>query len=65
MHCRRQPIFNPNQMFELPTQLSSIVLEIVNIQAVILIKQDDHDTDRKITNDDSEDPGGSTLSSDT
>jgi len=51
-------------MFELPTQGSSIVLEIANIRAVISLKQDDDDTDQKITNGNSDDPGGCTLSSD-
>jgi len=64
MYCRRQPIFIANQMFELPTQLSSIVLEIANIRAIILTRQDDDDTDREITNDKSEDPRESTLLSD-
>jgi len=53
-----------NQMFELPTQLSSTVLEIANVRAMILMKQDDDDTDRKIGYDETEDPGESTLSSD-
>ena len=51
-------------MFELPTQPSSIVLEIANIRAIILMKQDDDDVDREISNDESEDLGESTLSSD-
>jgi len=51
-------------MFEHPTQPSSIVLEIANVRAIILIKQDDDDTDREISNDESEDPGESTLLSD-
>jgi len=50
-------------MFELPTQLSSIVLEIANVQAIILMNQDDDDTDREISNAESEDPGESTFSS--
>jgi len=51
-------------MFELPTQLSSIVLEIANVWAIFMMKQHDDDTDREISNDESEDPGQSTLSSD-
>jgi len=38
-------------MFELPIQLSSIVLEIANIRAIILLKRDDDDTNREISND--------------
>jgi len=49
-------------MFELLTQLLSIVLEIVNLRAIILIKQDDDDTDQEISNDKSDDPGVSTVS---
>jgi len=64
MHCRRQPIFIGNQMFELPTQPLSIVLEIANVRAIILMKQDDNDTDREISENESEDFGESTLSSD-
>jgi hypothetical protein len=51
-------------MFEHPTQPLSIVLEIANVQAIILMKQDDDDTDQEISNDESEDPGQFTLSSD-
>jgi hypothetical protein len=51
-------------MFEHPTQLSSIVLEIANVRAIILMKQDTDNTDRQISNDESEDPVQSTLSSD-
>src|SRR5882757_5550138 len=50
-------------MFELPTQPSSIVLEIANVRAMILMKQDDNDTDREISENESEDLGESTLSS--
>jgi hypothetical protein len=63
MHCKRQPIVIANQMFQLPTQLSSIVFEIANARAIILINQYDHDPDREISNDKSEYPGKSTLSS--
>jgi hypothetical protein len=51
-------------MFEHPTQPSSIMLEIANVWAIILIKQDDDDTDREISNDETNDAGQSTLSSD-
>jgi len=51
-------------MFEHPTQPSRIVLEIANARAIILMEQDDDDTNREISNDESEDPGQSTLSSD-
>jgi hypothetical protein len=34
-----------------------------NVRGIILIKQDDDDTDREISNDKSEDPGESTLPS--
>jgi len=64
MHCRRQPIFIADQMFELPTQPSSIVLEIANVRAIIRMKQDDNDTDREISENESGDLGESTLSSD-
>jgi len=50
-------------MFELPTQPSSIVLEIANVRATIHMKQDDDDTDREIREKETEDPGKSTLSS--
>jgi len=51
-------------MLELPTQHSSTVLEIGNVRAIILVKQDDDDTDWEISNDESEDAGDSTSSSD-
>jgi hypothetical protein len=60
MHCKRQPIVIANQMFQLPTQLSSIVFEIANARAIILINQYDDDPDREISNDKSEYPGKST-----
>jgi hypothetical protein len=50
-------------MFEHPTQPSSIVLEIANVRAIILMKQDDYDTNPEISDNESEDPGQSTLSS--
>ena len=51
-------------MFEHPTQPSSIVLEIANVRAIILMKQDDSVTDREISENKIEDLGESTLSSD-
>jgi len=51
-------------MFELLTQPSSIVLEIDNVRAIILMTQNDNDTDREISENESEDLGDSTLSSD-
>jgi len=51
-------------MIELGTQPSSIVLEIANVLAVILMKQYDDDTHQEISENESEDPGESTLSSD-
>jgi len=50
-------------MFELPTQVSRIVLEVTNIRAIDPINQDDDDTDREIRNEQSQDPCESTLSS--
>ena len=64
MHCRRQPIFIADQMFELPTHHSSIVLEISNVRVIIVMKRDDNETDREISNNESHDLGESTLSSD-
>jgi hypothetical protein len=64
MHCRRQPIFIADQMFVHLNQPSSIVLEIANICAIILITQDDNDTNSEISKNESEDLGESTLSSD-
>jgi len=51
-------------MIEHLTQPSSIVLEIANVRAIILMMPDDDDIDREISNDEREDPGQSTLSSD-
>jgi len=52
-------------MFEVPTQPSSIVLEIANVRAIIVrMKQDDDDSDQELSADESENPGESTLSSD-
>jgi len=51
-------------MFELSTQPLSIVLEIGNVCAIILMKEDDDDTDWEISKKESEDCGESILSSD-
>jgi hypothetical protein len=51
-------------MLERPTKPTSIVLEIAIVWPVIMMSQDDDDTDWEISNDNSEDPGESTLSSD-
>jgi hypothetical protein len=40
------------------------VLEIANVRAIILMKQDDDDTDREISENEWEDLGESNLSSD-
>jgi len=64
VHCRRQAKFIADQMFELLTQPSSIVLEIANVRAIILMTQDDNDTDRQISENERRDLGESTLSSD-
>jgi len=50
-------------MFELPTQLSTLLLQIANVCALNLMEQDDDDTNQEISNDESEDAGESTLSS--
>jgi hypothetical protein len=51
-------------MVEHQTQPSSIVLEIAYVRAIIQMKQDDDDVDQEISNDESDDLGQSTLSSD-
>jgi hypothetical protein len=51
-------------MFALPIQAWSIVLEITNVCAIILIKQDEDDTDREIRENESEDLTKSTMTSD-
>jgi hypothetical protein len=51
-------------MFELPTEPSSIVLEIANVRAIMLITQNDNDTDPEISENESEHLGKFTLSSD-
>jgi len=50
-------------MIDLPTQPSSIVLVIANVQSMILMKQDDNDTNREISENANEDLWESTLSS--
>jgi hypothetical protein len=50
-------------MFELPTQPSSIVLETANVRNIILLNQDENNTDREISENKSEDLEDSTLSS--
>jgi len=62
VHWRRQPIIIADQMFGLLTQPSSIVLEIANVRAIILVMQDDNDTDREISENESQDIRESTLS---
>ena len=51
-------------MFELPTQPSRIVLEIANVRTINLMKHDADDTEREISENECEDLGESTLSSD-
>jgi len=65
VHERRQPILIANQMFELPTQPLSIVLEIANVYAMSHMEQDDDNTDREIIENESEYPSESKVSSDT
>jgi len=48
MHCRRQPIIIAVQMLKLSTQPSSIMLEIANVPALYLLRQDDGNTDQEI-----------------
>jgi hypothetical protein len=50
-------------MFELPTQHSSIVVEIANVHTIIRKKQHHNDADQAISEIESEDQGESTLSS--
>jgi hypothetical protein len=64
VHCRGQPIFIADQMFELPNQPSSIVLEIANARSIILMKQDDNDSDQETSENEGKGLGESTLSSD-
>jgi len=51
-------------MVALPTQPSSIVLEIAKVHAMILLMQDDDDTDHEISENEGEDTGVCTVSSD-
>jgi hypothetical protein len=64
VYCRRQPTFIADHIIELPTPPSSIVVEIDNVWAIILIKQDDNDTDQEIRQNKNENLQESTLSSD-
>jgi len=51
-------------MFQLLTQPSCIVLGIATVRSIILLmKQDDDDSDWELSKDESEDSGKSTLSS--
>jgi hypothetical protein len=51
-------------MVQVPTKPSSIVLEIANISAIIMLKQDDNDAHWEIIENESDDLAASTLSSD-
>ena len=51
-------------MFELPTQPSYFIVEIANVRAIILMKQNDIDTDQEISENESEDAAESDMSSD-
>jgi hypothetical protein len=57
-------MFIANQKFEHPTQPSRRELEIVNVRAILLMKQEDDNTDWEISNDECKDSGQSTLSCD-
>jgi len=57
-------MFIADQLFELRTQPSTIVLGIANIGAIILLKQDDDDTKLEISENDGEDAWEFTFSSD-
>jgi hypothetical protein len=50
-------------MIELPTQPSIIVLEIANVWVIILMMPDDNDTDQEISENESEDLGEFSSSS--
>jgi hypothetical protein len=50
-------------MFELLTQPSSMVLEIANVRSIILLMPDDNYTDWEITENECEDLGVTTMSS--
>ena len=58
---RSQLIFIADEMFELLTRPSTIVLENANVRAMIILKQDDDDPNREIGVNCSEHPGESTL----
>jgi len=51
-------------MIELLTQPSSILFKIANVRAIILMMQDDNDTDQEISENETEDLGESILLSD-
>jgi hypothetical protein len=51
-------------MFEPPTQPSYFIVEIANVRAIMLIKQNDIDTDQEISENESEDAAESDMSSD-
>jgi len=56
-------MFIANQMFELPTQLSSRVLEITKVRGNIQMNKDDDNTDREISCGESEDAREATYPS--
>jgi len=64
MHSWKQLIIIADRMLVPPTQHCGIVLEIANVRAMIVMKQDDDTTNQEISNDESEDPRESTWSSD-
>jgi len=64
VHWRKQPIFIANQMVELPTQPSSMGSEIGIVRAIIPMLQDNDNSDWEISENETKDPGESTLSSD-
>jgi len=55
--------FHYQSIFKTPTDSSCTVLEIANVRVIVLIMQDDDNTDREISNGDSKNPRVSTLSS--
>jgi len=56
-HCQSN-VWTFNPAFEYSAE------DLANVGAIILMKQDDDDTNQEITNNESEDIGESTLSSD-
>jgi hypothetical protein len=52
-----------DQIFQLSTQHSSVLLETTNVQAIILMYQYHDDIDQELSNNKCEDPGEYTLSS--